>query len=141
MAIFEMKFAEETIDRCSELRNEILSFIEIAFDSRRFERMYINFPKHNLSHLRRLLKPFAAASITKSALIELKSLEPSLSEIVKPLFTDEAIFYEQLSEILKGCLMGKTLSDTEKHLFSTDQPFSNGSSGSSDEKKDSVKEI
>jgi len=58
MAIFEMKHAEETIDKCAELRTEILSFIEIAFDSSRFEHMYINFPKHNMANLRRLLHPF-----------------------------------------------------------------------------------
>lgn len=71
------------------------------------------------------------------ALVELESLEPHLSKILNPLFDEEAIFYEQLSEILKTCLMGKPLSDTEKHLFSTDWPF-NGSSGSSggEEKRD-----
>ena len=58
MAIFEMKHAEETIDRCAELRSEIQSFIEIAFDNQRFERMYMNFPKHNLTNLRNLLRPF-----------------------------------------------------------------------------------
>ena len=73
--------------------------------------------------------------------MELKNLEPRLSDILKPLFAEEAIFYEQLSEILKNCLMGKALSDTEKHIFSTDQPFNNGSSGSSEEKKDQVDEI
>ena len=125
VAIFEIKYAEETIDRCSELRNEILSFIEIAFDSRRPEKIFINFPRHNLSNLKRLLKPFTGgnqsqAQITRSALMELKNLEPRLSDILKPLFAEEAIFYEQLSEILKNCLMGKALSDTEKHIFSTD---------------------
>ena len=138
MAIFELKHAEETIDRCAELRSEIQSFIEIAFDSRRFERMFINFPKHSMTSLRHLMRPFKP----NNALVEIESLEPHLSIILMPLYNEEAIFYEQLSEILKTCLMGKPLSDTEKHLFSTDQPFNNGSSGSSgEERRDEVKEM
>ena len=69
--------------------------------------------------------------------MELERIEPHLSKILKPLFDEEAIFYEQLSEILKCCLMGKSLDDIQKLIFSTDQPF-NGSSGSSggEEKRD-----
>ena len=33
MAIFEMNSSEETIDRSADLRQEVLSFIEIAYDS------------------------------------------------------------------------------------------------------------
>ena len=40
------------------MRKEVISFIEIAFDMRKFDKMYINFPKHNLIKLRKLLKPF-----------------------------------------------------------------------------------
>ena len=36
MAIFELKSAEQTIDRCEELRREVSSFIEIAFDSMQY---------------------------------------------------------------------------------------------------------
>ena len=58
MAIFELKSAESTIDRNAELRREVISFVEIAFESRIVAKMYVNFPKHNLTNLRRLLKPF-----------------------------------------------------------------------------------
>ena len=51
MAIFEMKSAEETIDRSAELRREVLSFIEIVFDTKRCQKMFINFPKHMLPSL------------------------------------------------------------------------------------------
>lgn len=144
LAIFEMKQAELTIDRNAELRNEVLSFIEIAFDHRRCEKMYINFPKQNLVKLRRLLKPFNdahASMVQRSAIMEIQSLEPRLSAVLKPLFIEEAIFYEQLSEILKGCLMGKTLSDTEKHLFSAEKPFTSSSSSQEEEAKDSVNDL
>ena len=62
MAIFEMKCAEQTLDRCSELRREVLSFVEIAFDSRRCERMFVNWPHYNLANLRRLLRPYSSES-------------------------------------------------------------------------------
>ena len=112
MAVYELRNSEETIDKNSELRREVLSFVEIAFDSRRCEQMYINFPKHNLVKLRRLLKPFSDELLGKNPIVEMNRLEPRLAAIVRPLFAEESIFYEQLSEILKGCLMGKTLSDT-----------------------------
>jgi hypothetical protein len=73
MAIFELKSSENTIDRCADLRKEVSSYIEIAFDSMRYERMYINFPKHNLVKLRRLLRPFSdehALLLKRSALLE-----------------------------------------------------------------------
>ena len=105
-----MKSAEETVDRSADLRNEVLSFIAIAFDTKRCKKMFINFPKHNLVKLRRLLKPFneefAASIVQRSALMEVSSLAPRLTTILSPLFAEEAIFYEQLSDVLKGCLMG-----------------------------------
>ena len=72
-----------------------------------FTKMYINFPKHNLMRLRRLLKPFyeeeRETDVTeRSVLLEVVSIEPRLSAILKPLFAEEAIFYEKLSEVLKG---------------------------------------
>ena len=74
-------------------------------------------------------------------MVEIESLEPHLSVILMPLYNEEAIFYEQLSEILKTCLMGKPLSDTEKHLFSTDQPFSSSGSSGGEERRDQVNEM
>ena len=108
--------------------------------------MYINYPKHNLIKLRRLLKPFNdehASLVQRSAgITDISRCEPRYSAILKPLFTEEAIFYEQLSEILKGSLMGKTtFTDTEKHLFSTEKPFTNSSGSSGEENKDSVNEM
>lgn len=145
MAIFELKWAEDTIDRNAELRREILSFAEITFDSRRCSQMFVNFPKHNLVKLRRLLRPFNSGrclSAEKGPIVEAARLEPLLTAILKPLFEEEAIFYEQLSDILKGCLMGQSLSDTQKHLFSTELPFNNSSgNGSSEEAKDNVNEM
>ena len=144
MAIFELKSAEETIDRCSELRTEVLSFITIAFENVGFSKMYINLPKHNLAKLRRLLKPFSeehAKLLKRNAIAEVGSLEPRLSAILKPLFNEEAIFYEQLSEILKGAFMGKTLSDSDKHIFSTEKPFNSSSGGSEEEARDSVNDM
>ena len=110
MAIFEMRQAGDTIDRCAEMRKEVCSFIDIAIDSRRLNKMYINFPKYNLVKLRRLLKPYGAApdqtspssqtsgqpvnSSKNRSLLELESLEPRLSAILRPLFAEEAIFYE-----------------------------------------------
>ena len=98
MAIFEMNSSEETIDRSADLRQEVLSFIEIAYDSQRFNKMYINYPKHNLIKLRRLLKPFNdehASLVQRSAgITDISRCEPRYSAILKPLFTEEAIFYE-----------------------------------------------
>mgnify|MGYP001626798943 CR=1 FL=1 len=97
MAIFELKSAENTIDRCAELRKEVSSYIEIAFDSMRYEQMYINFPKHNLVKLKRLLRPFSdehASLLKRSAIVEAERLIPRLSTILTPLFSEEAIFYE-----------------------------------------------
>jgi len=122
-----------------------VSFVEIAFDSRRCKKMYVNFPKHNLVKLLRLLKPFNdehASKVERSPIVEAERLAPRLSTILRPVFTEEAIFYEQLSDILKGCLMGKSLSDTQKHLFSTEHPFHNSSgNGSSEEAKDNVNDM
>jgi len=106
MAIFQIKAAEATIDRSEELRREVCSFVDIAFDSGRFDRMYINFPKHNLSALKKLLRPLTLSHGRKFAMVEFASLEPRLSDTLRPLFAEEIIFYEQLSSILKACLMG-----------------------------------
>lgn len=79
MALFELKWAEETIDRNAELRREILSFAEITFDSRRCFKMFVNFPKHNLVKLRRLLKPFSncrSQTAEKGPIVEAARLEP-----------------------------------------------------------------
>lgn len=97
MALFEIKSAEQTIDRNAELRREVLSFIEIAFDSRRCEKMFINFPRHNLMRLKRLLKPFNeehAQIMQRNAILEMTSLEPRLTAVLTPLFAEETIFYE-----------------------------------------------
>jgi hypothetical protein len=97
MAIFELKSAEATIDRNAELRREVVSFVEIAFESRIVSKMYINFPKHNLANLCRLLKPFNdinSLKTEKNLIIEAARLEPSLSMVLKPIFEEEAIFYE-----------------------------------------------
>ena len=107
IAIFENHHAEETLDKSAELRQEIISFIDILVDMQSFTKMYINFPKHNLMRLRRLLKPFHVeereTDVTeRSVLLEVVSIEPRLSAILKPLFAEEAIFYEKLSEVLKG---------------------------------------
>ena len=109
MAVFEVKSSEETIDKSDELRREVLSFIEIAFDSKRCEKMFINFPRHNLVKLRRLLKPFIeehANMLKRSAVMEVSSLVPRLASLLDPLFQQEQTFYEQLSEVLKSLLMG-----------------------------------
>ena len=107
IAIFENHHAEETLDKSAELRQEIISFIDILVDMQSFTKMYINFPKQNLMRLRRLLKPFheeeRETDVTeRSVLLEVVSIEPRLSAILKPLFAEEAIFYEKLSEVLKG---------------------------------------
>lgn len=126
MATFEQKCSEETIDRCAELRQEVVSYIDIAFEMKRCVNMFMNFPQHNLNKLRRLLRPFNeehASMLKRSTLMEVSSLAPRLASILAPLFEEEAKFYEQVSEVLKTFLMGQKLSDEQKLLFSTDQPF------------------
>ena len=61
-----MRQAADTIDKCTEIRKEVISFIEISFDSRRLSKMYINFPKHNLIKLKRLLKSFGVSTDGKN---------------------------------------------------------------------------
>ena len=42
---------------------------------------------------------------------------------LEPLFTDEIQFLEQLSDVLRRSVSGEVLSDSQKHIFSVDQPF------------------
>ena len=42
---------------------------------------------------------------------------------LEPVFDEEFAFYELLSEILKQSLLGQPLSDSSRHLFSTEHPF------------------
>ena len=95
MAIFELKNAETTIDKNAEFRREVISFVEIAFDSRRSNQIFLNFPKHNLSKLRKLLKPFhqyearahmAPNKAERNPIVELQRFEPKLTAILEPLF-------------------------------------------------------
>ena len=80
MAIFELKWAGETIDRSDELRKEICSFVEITFETRKCVQMFVNFPKHNLSKLHRLLRPFTRSkhllTAERGPIVEAERLEP-----------------------------------------------------------------
>ena len=69
-----------------------------------------------------LAKSQAGLAITED-MAALRKLEQDLLLALSPLFDDELAFYEQLSDILKRSLMGQTLSDSSRHLFSTEHPF------------------
>ena len=69
-----------------------------------------------------LAKSQAGLAITED-MATLRKLEQDLLLALSPLFDDELAFYEQLSDILKRSLMGQTLSDSSRHLFSTEHPF------------------
>ena len=47
----------------------------------------------------------------------------TLFPLVAPLIDDECHFLEQLSDILKRSVSGEALSDSQKYMFSTEQPF------------------
>ena len=50
--------------------------------------------------------------LKRSAVMEVSTLVPRLTSLLAPLFEEEAIFYEQLSDVLKSLLMGQPISDT-----------------------------
>ena len=81
--------SEQTLDRCCDLRSEVLSYIEIALDSQKLSQVYINFPKFNMNRVKRQLKHInekAVQILKRSALVELELLEPHLEQIIVPLF-------------------------------------------------------
>ena len=63
--------------------------------------------------------------LKRSAVMEVSTLVPRLTSLIAPLFEEEAIFYEQLSDVLKSLLMGQPISDTKRRLLSVDTPFTN----------------
>ena len=46
-----------------------------------------------------------------------------LLALISPLAADELRFLEDLAEILRRIVTGEALSDSQKHIFSTDNPF------------------
>ena len=104
--------------------------------------MYINFPRHNLDQLKALLEAEHSRTSRVSNLpheTQMRALRDLESEVVKtlgPLFDDEYAFYEQLSDILKRSILGETLSDSARHLFSTEHPFPQSVEGDEKERED-----
>ena len=56
LTIFERRHGIETFDRCDELRNEVVSFIDICFENMGYEKMFIKFPIYNMTKLKVYLK-------------------------------------------------------------------------------------
>lgn len=135
MALFELYHAADTIDLSRSLRNEIYSLIEISFDNVGLKKIFINFPRIDHRRLRKNLRPLANAfSETSSSANQQKKVQELLA-ILKPLFEDESVFYVQLSETLRSIMLKERLTDSQKLLVSTQQPFcsSSGDSSSNEE--------
>jgi hypothetical protein len=48
LSAFESIHGLQTLVKNEELRQEVVSFVEICFDDMGFTKMYVNFPKYNL---------------------------------------------------------------------------------------------
>lgn len=44
-------------------------------------------------------------------------------DLISPLVRDEFHFLEQISDVLRRVVSGEALSDSQKHIFSTEHPF------------------
>jgi hypothetical protein len=121
---FKRKFQEETFARTQELRTEVQSWVEIAIDNLGHKQMFINFPRFNTSQIRAAFSPQLNLAHQFKSTQEMDAfVSTTLYDLIVPLIDDEFYFLEQISEILRRIVTGEALSDSQKHIFSMEQPF------------------
>jgi hypothetical protein len=102
----------------------VQSWIDIAFDNLGHKQMFINFPKYNTSQIRACFSPQVTLAHQFKSTYEIDSfVATTLLELITPLSDDEFHFLEQISEILRRIISGEVLSDSQKHIFSMEEPF------------------
>lgn len=86
--------------------------------------MYLNFPRLNTSPIRACFPSQLLAHQFKSTQDLDQFVSTTLRGLIAPLIEAECHFLEQVSEILRRIVSGEALSDSQKHIFSMEQPFS-----------------
>ena len=86
--------------------------------------MYINWPRFDQSVppiLKKLLSVIPAQD-------QAEQREAFVSQLLfdghlRKLFEEELVFLQQLEDIMTRCSMNEVLSDSQKQIFSTEEPF------------------